>query len=643
MRALFKNKNLCSFFGCVFIFCFSVYSQNTNKKIDSCEILLNNTKDLREKITLNLKLSSLKLHSKTEDVLKHLNTARHFANEIEDDSLLFDVYSEYLNYYFLNQKHEHTFAYADSALIFKNATSPKKVVKIYTTLAQNSNFIGEFDKSIKAYNTALEICNANNLDRQKSGIFVGLSSSYTNQKEFDKAKLNALEAVKWSQKNGSLVNEMHARLGLGKLYFKTKEMEKALNCYRSVEDYLRTNSNIILSHALNTNLGRLFRDTKNYDRAIFYFNENLKINTSFNNDIGMNTSRTDIALVLLVQKKYDESIAVLEENFEHAKRIDNPKMIEQNLLDLSIVYEEKNSLQKALDYRKLYEKWQDSIVSTENLNAISELDIKYQTEKKENEILQLSKQQLEDSLALEKQSLWIKRLGFALLTAVIVFGALFTIYKQRIKHRRQKELIGAITETQISEQQRISQDLHDSIGGSLAFVKTQLNGLEKTTSNQKVISSLIQTVTKTSDEVRQISHNLMPGELVKFGLKPAIESLLNDTKSDRLETNLYTHDVDERIDTKKEVHLFRIVQELVQNVLKHANADVLNIYLNKRNKFLNLIVEDDGVGFDPRTKKDNGIGFKTIENRVTYLNGKLKIDSHKNSGSSFNIMIPLQG
>jgi len=641
MRALFKNKNLYSLFGCAFIFCFSVYSQNINKKIDSLEILLNDTKDLIGKINLNLKLSSLKLHSKTEDVLGHLNAARHYVNEIGDDSLLFDIYSKYLNYYFLNQKHEYTFAYIDSALIFKNTVSPNKLVKIYTTLAQNSNFIGEFDKAIKTYKTALEICSTNNLDRLKSGIFVGLSSSYINQKEFDKAEFNALEAVKWSQKNGSLVNEMHARLGLGKLYFETKEVKKALKCYKAVEDYLRTNSNIILSHALNTNLGRLFRAIKNYDKAIFYFNENLKINTSFNNDIGMNTSRTDIALVLLVQKKYDESIAILKENLEHAKRIDNPKMMEQNLLDLSIVYEQKNSLKKALDYRKLYEKWQDSIVSTENLNAISELDIKYQTEKKENEILQLSKQKLEDKIALDKQSLWIKRLGFALLTAVIVFGALFTIYKQRIKHRRQKELIGAITETQISEQQRISQDLHDSIGGSLAFVKTQLNGLEKTTSNQKVISTLIQTVTKTSDEVRQISHNLMPGELVKFGLKPAIESLLNEVKSETLSTNLYAHDVEDRFDAKKEVHLFRIVQELVQNVLKHANADVLNIYLNKRNRFLNLIVEDDGVGFNPKNKKDKGIGFKTIENRVTYLNGELKIDSHKNSGSSFNIMIPL--
>jgi len=621
------------------VVCTTLKLHSQSKKIDSLLSITKTSKDVSEKISNYLKLFSLQMHYNNEDALNYINEAKKLSRTLNNDSIDFEIYRKYINHYFINQNHDLTFKYIDSAMSYKETVSTEKLISLHNTMAQTSIFIGLLDNAIKAYDESLELSITHNLISKEIGALNGLAQVYRHKEDLTTAESYILRSIEVSQRIKDKTQEMYSTLILGHLYFDRKDYNTALRIYNTVETYLKSNKNPILQHSVNTALGRVHNELKSYDNSLLYLRENLKTFSTMKNEIGVNSTRADIARTLQLQKKHLEAIDLIKENIEHAKNIKNKTLIRINYLDLSDTYEKAGYYQEALFNRKEYQKWHDSILNENNNKVINELEVKYQSEKKEKEILQLSQNKLLNEASIEKQNIRIKQLGYSFLILIFLFTTIFIIFRQRIKNKRQIELINAITDTQITEQQRIAQDLHDSVGGSLALMKTKLSAIlkpENHTSNQ--INELINNLSQTSDEVRQISHNMMPGELVKFGLVSAIQTTLDKIQTKTLKTNLFTHNVDERLDQKKEIHLFRIFQEVIQNILKHAEANSLNVYLNKHSKSLSLMIEDDGKGFD---KNIEGFGLKSIKNRVTYLNGKIKIDSNINKGTTINIQIPL--
>ena len=146
-----------------------------------------------------------------------------------------------------------------------------------------------------------------------------------------------------------------------------------------------------------------------------------------------------------------------------------------------------------------------------------------------------------------------------------------------------------------------------------------------------------------ASEVRMISHDLMSGVLVKFGLIPALEDLsskINETGE--IQMHLMTDNMNGSLDGEQELQVYRIVQELIGNTLKHAKASEINIQLNEYEESVNLMVEDDGVGFDPlKLRKETGIGLENLKARVAKLGGNLNIDSGKGAGTTILIDIPI--
>jgi signal transduction histidine kinase len=621
------------------VVCTTLKLHSQSKKIDSLLSITKTSKDVNEKISNYLKLFSLQMHYNNEDALNYINEAKKLSRTLNNDSIDFEIYRKYINHYFFNQNHDLTFKYIDSAMSYKETVSTEKLISLHNTMAQTSIFIGLLDNAIKAYDESLELSITHNLISKEIGALNGLAQVYRHKDDLTTAESYILRSIEVSQSIKDKTQEMYSTLILGHLYFDRKDYNTALRIYNTVETYLKSNKNPILQHSVNTALGRVHNELKSYDNSLLYLRENLKTFSARKNEIGVNSTRADIARTLQLQKKHVEAIDLIKENIEHAKNIKNKTLIRINYLDLSDTYEKAGYYQEALFNRKEYQKWHDSILNENNNKVINELEVKYQSEKKEKEILQLSQNKLLNEASIEKQNIRIKQLGYSFLILIFLFTTIFIIFRQRIKNKRQIELINAITDTQITEQQRIAQDLHDSVGGSLALMKTKLSAILKPdniTSNE--INELINNLSQTSDEVRHISHNMMPGELVKFGMVSAIQTTLDRIQTKTLKTNLFTHNVDERLDQKKEIHLFRIFQEVIQNILKHAEANSLNVYLNKHSKSLSLMIEDDGKGFD---KNIEGFGLKNIKNRVTYLNGKIKIDSNINKGTTINIQIPL--
>ena len=233
----------------------------------------------------------------------------------------------------------------------------------------------------------------------------------------------------------------------------------------------------------------------------------------------------------------------------------------------------------------------------------------------------------------------------ALLIGIIIAYFIITIIRY---HRRyiklQKERILAEITIQENERKRIASDLHDGLGPILSSVKLHINTVELISATDKAI---IEKAGKHIDEIirsmRQISYNLLPNTLERKGLLEAIReftTLINERKELRIELQVLKSFP---IPREKEIHIFRMIQEIVHNTLKHAHASWLKIGLGEDDGFLLILAQDDGSGFDvARAKEESGgLGLKSLESRTEILNGQLIIESTPERGTEHFIKIPV--
>jgi signal transduction histidine kinase len=245
----------------------------------------------------------------------------------------------------------------------------------------------------------------------------------------------------------------------------------------------------------------------------------------------------------------------------------------------------------------------------------------------------------------QEKSFYTALLILALLIGVIIAYFIITIIRYHRRYiRLQKERILAEITIQENERKRIATDLHDGLGPILSSVKLNINSIEIANDNDKVI---IDKAGKHIDEIissmRQISYNLLPNTLERKGLLEALKeftSLINGKKILQIDLQVLKNFP---IPKEKEIHIFRMIQEIVHNTVKHARAKHLKIGLGQEDGFLLILAKDDGKGFDIAKAKEesNGLGLKSLESRTEILNGQLIIESKPGHGTEHFIKIPV--
>lgn len=237
---------------------------------------------------------------------------------------------------------------------------------------------------------------------------------------------------------------------------------------------------------------------------------------------------------------------------------------------------------------------------------------------------------------------------FLLLCMVVLLLLFFYFSKKRIIQKEieyknkeiayQKELLEAEIKTQESERERIARDLHDEISSKLNIVSLNCHMLNSKeillTQSTEINQRIIELVENTLQSARRIAHDLLPPVLEKFGLHAGIEELCYDfNKSNRVAIN-YINKIDfETIDKNNHLHIFRILQELINNSLRHGKATQINISFEKRGQNTICFYEDNGLGINiSELQNQKGLGMKNIESRVIFLKGHLNLKSDLNQG-----------
>jgi two-component system, NarL family, sensor kinase len=293
--------------------------------------------------------------------------------------------------------------------------------------------------------------------------------------------------------------------------------------------------------------------------------------------------------------------------------------------------------------RSFMNKWfvfKDSIFNAEKASGIAKYETWYETEKKEMEIAH--QKSLYES---EKKSKFYLYLLFGFIVLGLI--ALFVIYRQRqqqateIKLRKQQDkALKEIFEAEQKERIRIARDLHDSIGQKLSVMKMLLSSKP----NDGDLGKISSFIDETAGEVRTISHNLIP-EILKFGLLKALQDLTERIKMAGEVTTELTYSEELKnlnLPLQVELSIYRIIQEILSNTLKHAQAKHIHVKLALTDHGLAVEMKDDGIGFDSsKIEESTGLGWKNILARTKLINGQFQVVSEPQKGSLITLKIPL--
>lgn len=385
------------------------------------------------------------------------------------------------------------------------------------------------------------------------------------------------------------------------------------------------------------------------EKGIFYtrkYNQNLLAQMFYFN-------KYDILKKL---KRYKEAKTTLEDVLtEKSLAIDlnNRKTFYKQL---SLLNEELGDTKEALKWEQKYSKLNDSL-NTENVKIeINKLESKFNTAEKERKIAILNAEKNQKDLEVNKKNSYLWGMGLVLLLALSLLIFLFIIFRKNkkiseqklndIKQKEELSLTKAILDGEERERERIARDLHDGLGGMLAGVKINFStwssshlNPEKDQEFYKILCQLDNSVS----ELRHVARNLMPESLLNFGLETAILDLCEFYNRKNLEIDFQAIDIDKGLPLNIQLNIYRIVQELLANAVKHAEASSILLQCSQSGENFLITIEDNGKGFDKNIENTTkSMGLRNLKNRVNYLKGKMEINSD-NQGTAINIELNIHG
>lgn len=555
------------------------------------------------------------------------------------------------------------------------------------------DIISEFDSALYYYEKAAHLS-------RKTGYNVILASALNNmgmvcqsRGDYKKAISVYLDALRIFEKLKDLKGIGNAYNNIGLVYFDLQQYRQALDYHNKALSIREKTGDKYGIGASLTNLGLAWSNLKDDDKALNYYERSLKIKEEIGDKYGLaillnnmaiiyqDKNKLDDALIMYAKSenyhrqigdlhgliytfintatvlnrlgKFDRSATVLDSAMYYAREVKSLSRMAKVLEAYSYYYGKTGNYQKAWRTMLSLDSIKDSLYSGDMRKDIAELKTRYEIEKNEHEIAFLNQQnemknlQLQTARIRQRNSLLIA--GFILL--VVLSGMAFWLVKSRYKtkmrleHEKrliQKEAFSAIVNAEENERKRIAMELHDGLGQLLSAAKLNISVLEDTNSEEDrlAVDNAENLIDQAIADLRNISHNLMPSALIRLGLIPAIHDMADKINSGRkVVVKITSEGFESRLPGNLEIAIYRVIQESVNNILKHAGAG--NIFINLRygGESLDLSIEDDGKGMpEPSTSNSGkGIGWDDIRSRVSLFNGRMNLYSEPGKGTLLNI------
>ncbi len=567
----------------------------------------------------------------------------------------------------------------------------KGKIKFITNFTYVLNLKSLLDSSLQLNLESIALARADGDRRTLAACFGNVGSSYFYLERLDSAAKYYLEAEKIASKLRDDVLLMQATQNLGLIYSDLKQYEKAIaKLNKAVATARELNNSVFLSTAL-LNQGLVYNYMRQFDKAILALDESQQIAEATGDHFtqahallnlghqyvvtsqfkkpkvnflkALSISRTmelrelevvalrGLGIYYFFQEKSDSAYYYAHQSLRIS--------LELNLLDdTGKGYKLLSDIaQQVRDYKgmNVYSNKADSIENLIQLEAVAgrvaELNTKYESAEKENQI------QLQQA-SIKQKSLFNYLLIAMVASLVVISISIYRVYQQRQKLQQQR-IIELETEKKLAateavlrgeekERTRLAKDLHDGLGGMLSGIKhsmqTMKGNLIMTRDNAQAFERSIDMLDSSIKEMRRVAHNMMPEALVRFGIDVALRDFCNEIdQTNVIQINYQSIGMETKsvIEESVSIAIYRIVQELVNNSIKHAQARQMIVQLTHDVKTITLTVEDDGKGFDTHVlDQAGGIGWKNIKSRVAFLKGAIHLRS-ESSGTSVLIEFPV--
>ncbi len=465
---------------------------------------------------------------------------------------------------------------------------------------------------------------------------------------------NLPEAFKFMRRGINLLESENARPNLmaaydnfGVLHEMQGDLDSATFYYSSSLAIKEERADSVgIPYSLN-NLGGVMAMQGNYEGALPYFERALRIRKNLNDEFGVAESQCLFGDLYLEWKKYDEAIEWYLQSNVGCTQLNYPFLKQHNLEQLSKCYEKIGKNDLALLTLRESDAIEDSLLNEKNLKQINELEQKFKSAEKDKSIAQL-----------EEKNLRRQRYILIIASLLVLVGLCALLYvqiqKRKARAMRDKAIIeererglAAVFQATEDERRRIAKDLHDGISQQLSGLRLSFESLSidlssKAPEQSSRIEKLNKVLDETCNEVRSISHQMMPKALAETGLLAAIDDMLNKSLGlTSIQFRLEHFKVEgKRFNEKVELGVFRVCQELVNNIMKHSGATevVVQLFISKNN--LVMIVEDNGRGFGESSKRD-GIGLTNITSRINTVDGEVTWEPGPQQGTVATVRVPL--
>ncbi|HRH35020.1 MAG TPA: sensor histidine kinase [Catalimonadaceae bacterium] len=568
----------------------------------------------------------------------------------------------------------------------KEVEFPLGEIKYRTNYTYLLNLDGNFKESVRLNHEALAIAKAHPELKYEGKCLANLGLSYIMDDQFDKGIPFLLQAKQWFEKEGDERNMLSIQIKIANTNLNAgyqqkgyEEIKKVLPLVESRKDtaLLETALEVYSLACFNLNrakeglpvaerqlvlaagktltvervmvlvrLSGFYNDLNEPLKAIPFAKQAYQFGKESNNTRLVIKAAYRLMRANLKAKIYADARQFALEILELSKDQKAALEVLYSYETLYLVEAANKDFEKALTYHISYVDMVDSMHKQQIDSKLLDLETRFETSRKEKQILLLEKEK-------DRQ----KAIIIGLISGVlVVIGAGFLIYRnisirrkiaesEVIQLQKERQLIAtnSLLKGQDEERSRLARDLHDGLGGMLSGLKFSLNNMKGTMileeKNAEAFSSSINQLDGVITELRRVAHSMMPEALVRFGLKEASQDLCDQmAKTSGLNIHFQAIGFDVELGQSVSLALYRIEQELLNNILKHAEATEITVQLVKDERQISLTVEDNGKGFDPSFIQ-TGAGLTSIKTRVEALGGRLDIQSKPGEGTSIVVEV----
>jgi two-component system NarL family sensor kinase len=551
----------------------------------------------------------------------------------------------------------------------------------------------KYAEAIDFYKEALSIYTELQDTLEMGKAYYNIAMAYSNKADQENMMKYALDAVR-------IFDDLKHYIGNGRVYnllgiyaSRHNDQQKAATYFKRFIHYAKLAKDTLEIATGYNNLGSTYTELNEPDSALQFLNEALAMYVTSGFTRNLAGTYDNIATLLEKQGRIAEAIENLEKAVELAvaennkyreagaqynlgrlynklgqlqralpylnrsaalaREIKDNYQLSFSLKQLAYVYSDLGQYKRAYDFLNESTIYRDSVFNEELTKSNEELKTKYETEKKEQEIVALSQENLIKTLQLRQRNTWLM---IAVSVIILIgFGAWLRIRNRKLRAeanlqqelaKKQEEAALAVLKAEERERTRIAADLHDGVGQILSAALLNLNQVNRSVESgelpsPEVMKNAIGLVKDSYNEMREISHQMMPNALLKAGLAYSIREFINKVSNERLKIHLDIVGFQTRLDQQTEIMLYRSIQEAVNNVIKHAEANRLSIQLVNDKDGISVSIEDNGKGFNARGhSQQDGIGLKNMRSRIALLKGSIEIDSTVGKGTVLMINIP---